>query len=204
MDGIEGGVGVNIVPFQFDGAAVRTITTDAGEVLFVGKDVAAALGYRDHTAALKAHVPDDCVSFSQFATRMGQQSIKCINKRGLLILLARSRMAGSAFLDRIVAQVMDLESILRALADFEVPDDLPDLYVYAIRETETGRVKLGISRDPEARLAQLQVGNSQRLELVATRHATNRFADERKLHREYSQARVRSEWFAAEAAGAIQ
>ena len=85
--------------------------------------------------------------------------------------------------------------VLHALQDFEVPDDLPDMYVYAIRNTVTGNIKLGISRHPEARLKQLQTGNDCRLELVAMRPAVARFADERALHKANAHARLSGEWF---------
>ena len=35
---------------------IRAMTAENGEVLFVGKDVAKALGYRDTSDALKKHV----------------------------------------------------------------------------------------------------------------------------------------------------
>ncbi len=85
--------------------------------------------------------------------------------------------------------------VLKALQDFEVPDDLPGMYVYAIRNTVTGNVKLGISRNPEARLKQLQTGNDCRLELVAMRPAAARFADEKALHNANAHARLSGEWF---------
>ena len=85
--------------------------------------------------------------------------------------------------------------VLKALQDFEVPDDLPGLYVYAIRNTVTGNIKLGISRNPEARLKQLQTGNDCRLELVAMRPAAARFADEKALHNANAHARLSGEWF---------
>ncbi len=52
----EQGVGMNaITPFHFESQAVRTVVDDHGEVWFVGKDVAAVLGYADHSKALSAH-----------------------------------------------------------------------------------------------------------------------------------------------------
>jgi prophage antirepressor-like protein len=44
-----------LISFQFDTATVRVITADSGEVLFVAKDVATALGYTDTVNAVKAH-----------------------------------------------------------------------------------------------------------------------------------------------------
>ena len=96
-------------------------------------------------------------------------------------------------------KIASLDSLLEALDDFDVPDDLPDMYVYAIREAETGRIKIGISKDPAERLKQLQVGNSQELELIAYKKAGNRFSDERAAHLINSDSHIRGEWFEAEA-----
>ena len=38
---------------------IRTTTADSGEVLFVGKDVATALGYSKSRNALAAHVDEE-------------------------------------------------------------------------------------------------------------------------------------------------
>lgn len=96
----------------------------------------------------------------------------------------------------LLGLVKNSMEVLKALAEIEVPDDLPDMHVYAIRNTVTGAVKLGISRDPAIRLKQLQTGNDCRLELVATRPALNRYSDESELHRKHAPLRLRGEWFA--------
>lgn len=103
----------------------------------------------------------------------------------------------------IIRSVSDHHKLMSALSSFEVPDDLPDMYVYAIREKESGNIKLGISRDPQKRMKQLQIGNSQELELVALRKADNRFKDERKLHLENNDSHIHGEWFSPEAVNAI-
>jgi phage regulator Rha-like protein len=97
-----------------------------------------------------------------------------------------------------------LNELLQALVAFDVPSEVQDMYVYAIRETETGRIKLGIARNPHQRLQQLQTGNSQRLQLVAYRKASNFFADEHVLHDAASQYRIRGEWFTASALEVMQ
>ena len=38
---------------------IRTLTNERGEPLFVGKDVATALGYRNPSNALQVHVDDE-------------------------------------------------------------------------------------------------------------------------------------------------
>ena len=89
--------------------------------------------------------------------------------------------------------------IMKALQSFEIPDELPDMYVYAIRECSTGNIKLGISKDPEARVKQLQNGNSGALELVAYKRAVNRFKDEASLHELASDNNIKGEWFSKDA-----
>ena len=88
-----------------------------------------------------------------------------------------------------------LNEILSALEAFDVPPGMENMYVYAMREADTGRIKLGISRDPEARLKQLQTGNSQRLELVAYRKASAGYQDEKELHLMNANRHIRGEWF---------
>ena len=97
----------------------------------------------------------------------------------------------------ICEKIEGLEALLEALDSFEIPDDLPDMYVYAIREKESGRIKIGISKDPERRMKQLQTGNSQELELVAYKKADNKYKDEKELHLLHSDKKLRGEWFAS-------
>ena len=90
----------------------------------------------------------------------------------------------------------DLAVFFESIKDIELPDDLPDMYVYMIKEPSTGNIKIGISQDPERRLRQLQTGNSSKLELVACAKAENRYEDEMNLHRMVENMLVRGEWFA--------
>ena len=104
-------------------------------------------------------------------------------------------IGGARVLTSIIGAADDLSVILKALSEFEIPEDAPDMYVYAIRERETGNVKLGISRNPQQRLRQLQTGNSSTLELVAYRKAENRFEDEKDMHADAANYRLHGEWF---------
>lgn len=108
-------------------------------------------------------------------------------------------VGGSAMMMRLIQDSISLSDIISALDEFEVPEDVCDMYVYAIRERETGKVKLGISKDPERRLKQLQTGNSSQLELVAYRKADNGYADEAECHKLNDSAHVRGEWFESNA-----
>ena len=198
----------SLVPFSFDSHQIRVVTDDCGLPWFVAKDVASALGYADTAKAVTTHCKRakslSDIDVSSSGSVVDTQT-KLVPESDVFALIFSSRMPkGSAARDAMMATLSDAKSILRALRSFEIPDDLPDMYVYAIREKDTGNIKLGISRDPESRLRQLQTGNSSELELVAFRKAENRFADERALHADAEAYRLRGEWFEGSAMGVMQ
>lgn len=74
---------------------VRTIEKD-GEPWFVGKDVAAALGYKDTVNALKSHVDaEDKGRGWQITTPSGTQEMTIINESGLYSLVLSSKLPGA-------------------------------------------------------------------------------------------------------------
>ena len=203
-----GAIMSNLTVFNFEAMSVRVIDQD-GEPWFVLRDVLKAMGSSVPVTTAKASIVeglgDGYVKTVPIQTQGGAQQITIVNESGLLHLLIRSNSpsARNARLS-IIKQISDVRSVLNALNDFEVPDDLPDMYVYAIRECDTGNIKLGISRDPEQRLKQMQTGNSSRLELVGYREAKNRFKDESALHFKAADYRIRGEWFNHNAMGVMQ
>lgn len=85
--------------------------------------------------------------------------------------------------------------ILQAVKDMDLADVPPDRFVYAAQDSE-GRIKIGISKDPERRVAELNIGNPDTLTLVYQRPTTlPRYGDEVEAHKACSQYRIRSEWF---------
>ena len=123
-----------------------------------------------------------------------------IKKRDAIIVISSHK---PEVIYLVADKVSALDDIINALSDFEVPEECEGMYVYAIRNTTTGNVKLGISRNPEKRLKQLQTGNDCTLELVAYRKAENSFQDESALHHAHSAAHIRGEWFNESASNAI-
>jgi phage anti-repressor protein len=108
------------------------------------------------------------------------------NKRGHAVLASLSKNS--------VFTSADLFSLIQ---DIDLPNS-DDLFVYAIREVETGRVKIGISKNPSSRLKQLQTGNPNTLEISAIIEADS-FSDERAAHTKVIDHHIRGEWFKAEA-----
>ena len=123
-------------------------------------------------------------------------------KNTMVVLSGYGAKLRASIMSVIAKKVGEFEQILNAIRDFEVPEECADMYVYAIRNTTTGNIKLGISRNPEQRLKQLQTGNDCALELVACIKAENRFQDETALHHAHASAHIRGEWFDQSAASA--
>jgi hypothetical protein len=65
--------------------------------------------------------------------------------------------------------------------------------IYFIKAGETGPVKIGYSREPQARLTMLQTSHYERLTMLAT--VEGGFALERALHKHFEERRRTGEWF---------
>ena len=181
--------------FSFGNQEIRTVTDEHGEAWFVANDVCAALGLENPRQALVKHVDEEDIAKRDTLTPGGLQKLNHINERGVLNLLIKSQKTPPKLLDEIISRVKGAKEVIAALEDFEIPENLPTMYVYAIRNNHTGRIKLGISENPERRLKELQIGNDCELELLAYREAANRFKDEKAIHDKHQHLRVRGEWF---------
>lgn len=94
-----------------------------------------------------------------------------------------------------LSKVQDAYKLFEALKNFEIPEDLPDMYIYVIQEEVSKAFKIGISKNPEVRLKQLQTGNSSKLSLIYKAKANNRFKDELELHKLFEEYKLQGEWF---------
>ena len=71
---------------------------------------------------------------------------------------------------------------------------MSDGFVYFIKMEETGDIKIGFSeKHPNGRLKDFQTGNSNKLNLIGFIEGT--YQDETDLHQEFSENKVRNEWF---------
>ncbi len=68
-------------------------------------------------------------------------------------------------------------------------------WVYFIRRGEDGPIKIGWSRSPVGRMAQLQTGQEVQLHLLAMAPGGSR--EESELHRRFASSRMVGEWFKA-------
>lgn len=107
-----------------------------------------------------------------------------------------------AFRSYVLGVLFEFESNLNAYLRAKVAGDIlptshsKQQYVYIIKNTETGRVKVGVGTDPVKRLKQLQTGNDCPLELVYTSFlCSNAFSVEAEVHHRFQDKLVRGEWF---------
>ena len=66
---------------------IRTMTMPDGQVGFVGKDVAAVLGYTNPTKACRVHIDDDDKLMYKMDTSFGAKDTLLINESGLYSLI---------------------------------------------------------------------------------------------------------------------
>ena len=190
--------------FSFGNHEIRTVTDEHGEAWFVANDVCAALELMNPHDALAKHVDREDIVKHLVIDNVGRKQLtNLINERGVLNMLIKSSRTPPKLLDEIISRVKGAKEVIAALEDFEIPENLPTMYVYAIRNKHTGRIKLGISENPERRLKELQIGNDCELELLAYREAANRFKDEKAIHDKHQHLRVRGEWFDTPVAYAV-
>jgi len=87
-----------------------------------------------------------------------------------------------------------LQQYNAAIHDAAMPRENATGVIYFIDDGQF--IKIGFTKNPDSRAAELQVGSSRDLHIVATRPGTMR--DERALHRKFAHLRHRREWFQKE------
>lgn len=114
--------------------------------------------------------------------------------RGLRLLadgLVSRCVSASAEAAAVAARIRELAD---ELAFREAPNDDPgQRFVYFIEARELLRVKIGVARDPRARLAQLQTASGARLSLLGRVRGGRAF--EAALHQRFAELRIHGEWF---------
>ena len=101
--------------------AIRTIEKD-GEPWFVGKDVAAALGYKDTVNALKSHVDAEDKGGWQITTQFGERETTIINESGLYSLVLSSKLPNAKKFKRWITS--EVIPSIRKHGAYMTPDKL--------------------------------------------------------------------------------
>lgn len=67
--------------------------------------------------------------------------------------------------------------------------------IYLIKSLNEGVYKIGVSKDPNKRISQLQTGNSSPLEIMVLYESNNAYKIEKALHRRFYHLNEKGEWF---------
>lgn len=111
---------------------IRTIECD-GEPWFVGKDVAAALGYSNPRKALADHVDDEDKGVTKRDTLGGTQEMTIINESGLYSLVLSSKLpTAKAFKRWITSEVIPS---IRKTGGYQIPQG-KELLALAVLEAQ--------------------------------------------------------------------
>ena len=104
--------------------SIRTVTRD-GEVWFVGKDVAEALGFTNSRDAIATHVFDDDKGVEIIDTLGGKQKMTAINESGLYALVFGSRLESAKRFKRWVTS--EVLPAIRKTGSYEMDDYSPEM-----------------------------------------------------------------------------
>lgn len=117
---------------------VRTTVID-GKVMFVGKDVAKILGYKNTNDAIKKHIDNEDKGFAKCDTLGGMQELLIINESGLYSLMFSSKMPNAKKFKRWITTEV-LPSI-RKHGVYAVDEVLqnPDVLIQALTELKKER-----------------------------------------------------------------
>lgn len=103
---------------------IRTVERD-GEPWFVGKDVAAALGYNDTNKAIAMHVDDEDKLNDKTASSLGQRGGWIINESGLYSLVLSSKLPTARKFKRWVTN--EVIPTIRKHKAYMTPDKLEEV-----------------------------------------------------------------------------
>ncbi len=152
----------------------------------------------------------DFIFFSNFvkaktiseANKTTKEYIVSLDMAKELSMLERNlkgREARKYFIDHAKTQDNFIKEMMQAVNDIDlgdIPEDGYKRYVYVAKEEISGRIKIGISKDPEQRIKALNTGNPEELILVAQFEAKKKgYQSEKDVHSLLKEHKVRSEWF---------
>ena len=147
---------------------VRTVIRN-GEPWFIGKDVAASLGYRETAKAIREHVDPDDKGVSVLDTPGGMQQMTVINESGMYSLILSSKLPSARQFKRWVTH--DVLPAIRSRGLYATPDAItsllsdPQALIAVLNQLSTER---------SARIAAEQSRDQARTELATVREELRR------------------------------
>ena len=180
---------------QKKGNLIRTIEMD-GENYYCLSDLSKIIGV--NSLYRQAGGTGGVVKVST-ETSGGFQDISYISESSMIKVILSSRKVPDDLKREILEKSKIGTKVMKAISNFDFSEVPENMYLYVIEESITGNIKIGISSNPERRLAQLQVGNSSDLNLIYVKKSENALVEERYHHIANYKSLVRGEWFTPEA-----
>ena len=181
--------------------------------LVLTSDIFNLFGYRTHRA-LKKLINSHMSSFIYFgdARVVTSKTLKSTGGRPLeafalnldQLMLLSSLVKNSEKSKKIEISKMIIEAysnssllaVLELIQTIDVSELDRDRYIYVAKESVTGRIKIGISYDPESRVKALNVGNPEKLILIHSYKANESgYQSEVIAHKLFEKDRLHGEWF---------
>ena len=181
-----------------------TPTCDARELhIFLESKRQFADWIKDRIAKYNFVENQDYVTFKQNhkSSHGGQNRIEYLLtlKATIQLAVSENNAQGRALLKELVEKRDKFniqQHIAHLMEDFDAKDLAPDQFIYVAQESVSKRYKVGISKNPVARVSALNVGNPETLTLVALYKANGQGRlSETKAHRFLEPYHIRGEWF---------
>lgn len=155
---------------------IRTVTIDS-EPWFVGKDVAAALGYSNPQKAVRGHVSEEDRGVNEMDTPSGKQSLVIINESGLYSLILSSKLeSAKKFKHWVTSEVLPS---IRKHGMYAVDDLLnnPDMAIKAFTALKEERDKNKLLQEDVKRMKPKEIF----ADAVSTSHTSILIGDLAKI-----------------------
>lgn len=123
----------------------------------------------------------------------GRRKVYYLNRKQFLFLITLQR---NQDIKSFALNHFEAMTVLELLDAFDAHDLSPDLFVYVAKERATGNFKIGISKDPQERVKQINACNSSGVDLVKVyRNKGDGYLSETMAHGILSDHRLHGEWF---------
>lgn len=97
----------SLIKLEFESKEVRTLVNEAGNIEWVGKDVALALGYVNPQKAIYKHCnTDGCPKRTLIDSKGRSQTVLCINEPNLYRLIARSKLPSAQAFEKWIFETV--------------------------------------------------------------------------------------------------
>lgn len=170
-------------------------------------DIWQVLGYAEHRllirvltkhAGVLGHLSTEVCKPERGSKGGRPEKTYLLNERQFLLTALLASATGAKIKSAVVDGLLNksVREVIEMVTSIDLEDIPPDRYVYVAQEAGSGRYKIGISKDPNRRIKELNIGNPEQLKLIHYFKSNgNKYESETLTHKMYAAHRLRSEWF---------